>query len=201
MAISIFNYFGFFMSRIVKENCLNISTYNFREWGFFKHSFCSGQIRWGDKDEGSWIAFKLDMNKEVLTLIYRTKNYYSEEWIDVNQEYSLTSTNCNYGGKRYWFICPAYRNGRYCGRRVAKLYIGAGCDYFACRHCYGLTYWSRRHSCAYTYHSVDRYAESVKKWYYRGEPTRKHRSYLRMVEAVNNDWNTFFGRLAKKIKS
>lgn len=27
-----------------------------------------------------------------------------------------------------------------CGRRVRKLYLGPGGTYFACRHCYNLTY-------------------------------------------------------------
>jgi len=44
---------------------------------------------------------------------------------------SLTSTPCNYGGFRWWFICS------HCGRRVGKLYGG---KYFLCRICQDLTY-------------------------------------------------------------
>lgn len=51
---------------------------------------------------------------------------------------SLQTTSCHYGGVRYWFICPAVD----CGKRVAKLYLGD--KYFACRHCYRLTYNSQR---------------------------------------------------------
>lgn len=40
------------------------------------------------------------------------------------------------GGRRPWFRCP-------CGRRVAKLYVGAD-HRFACRRCLGLTYASQR---------------------------------------------------------
>ena len=53
----------------------------------------------------------------------------------------LVTTPCRHGGKRYWFVCSATVNGKYCGRRVGVLYkVG---DYFACRHCYNLTYASR----------------------------------------------------------
>ncbi|GAG06388.1 unnamed protein product [marine sediment metagenome] len=48
----------------------------------------------------------------------------------------LTSTHCNYGGQRYWFICPL--SG--CNRRVAKLYKPNNGRYFGCRHCYNLAY-------------------------------------------------------------
>lgn len=57
---------------------------------------------------------------------------------------SLTWTPCNFGGARPWFLCPGVVNGRYCGRRVAKLYLQWG--YFLCRHCHNLTYRSRQDS-------------------------------------------------------
>ncbi|MCA9947859.1 MAG: hypothetical protein KC449_30465, partial [Anaerolineales bacterium] len=53
---------------------------------------------------------------------------------------------CNFGGHRYWFICPLTANGRYCGRRVGKLYLAPGSRYFACRHCQNLTYRSSQES-------------------------------------------------------
>lgn len=45
----------------------------------------------------------------------------------------LSTTSPNYGGKRWWFHCPAAR----CGRRVGVLYLG---KIFACRHCYDIAY-------------------------------------------------------------
>ena len=51
----------------------------------------------------------------------------------------FTTTFPNYGGERYWFICPL--SG--CSRRVAKLYKPIGAKYFGCRHCYNLSYASR----------------------------------------------------------
>lgn len=66
-----------------------------------------------------------------------TVNY---EWRgeQVTQEVSFDWTPCNYGGHRPWLICMN------CGRRVAVLYLGG--KYFACRHCYNLTYTSCQES-------------------------------------------------------
>lgn len=50
----------------------------------------------------------------------------------------ITWTDCNYGGRRPWFVCP----GKGCGRRVGKLYLYG--KYFLCRYCHGLAYESQR---------------------------------------------------------
>ena len=46
----------------------------------------------------------------------------------------LVSTRPNYGGRRWWFVCPLV------GRRVAKLYLPPGGRLFGSREAYGLTY-------------------------------------------------------------
>jgi hypothetical protein len=61
---------------------------------------------------------------------------------DVRYKVPLSWTTCNFGGERSWFVCPGVINGRYCGRRVAKLYLKH--RYFLCRHCQDLTYESRQ---------------------------------------------------------
>jgi hypothetical protein len=47
---------------------------------------------------------------------------------------SVDKTQPNYGGVRYWWICP----NQNCKRRVRILYLRGG--YFLCRHCQNLTY-------------------------------------------------------------
>ena len=54
----------------------------------------------------------------------------------INYTVRLTSAPLPWGGLRYWFICPV----KNCGRRARKLYLAPGGKYFACRHCYNLTY-------------------------------------------------------------
>ena len=50
----------------------------------------------------------------------------------------LETTRPNYGGRRWWFRCPAN------GRRVAKLHSPPGGDIFASRRAYGLAYRNQR---------------------------------------------------------
>jgi len=52
----------------------------------------------------------------------------------MTQEVMVDWTACNFGGYRPWLICMN------CGRRVAVIYLKG--KYFACRHCYNLTYTS-----------------------------------------------------------
>lgn len=56
----------------------------------------------------------------------------------------LVSTGANYGGLRWWFLCPVVVAGRACRRRVRKLYLAPGWRYFGCRRCSDLCYTSQR---------------------------------------------------------
>lgn len=60
----------------------------------------------------------------------------------MEQRVAITWTACHFGGRRPWFSCPAYTAGRYCGRRVALLYLDG--RFFACRPCCGLAYESQQ---------------------------------------------------------
>lgn len=50
-----------------------------------------------------------------------------------HQTITITWTECNLGGQRPWFMCPA----RGCYNRAAILYLS---NIFACRHCQNLAY-------------------------------------------------------------
>jgi hypothetical protein len=55
--------------------------------------------------------------------------------LDINGiKIGLTTSKCNYGGCRYWFICPS------CKRRVGVLYRKPLNKLFLCRKCNNLTY-------------------------------------------------------------
>lgn len=69
-------------------------------------------------------------------LKYRSRSCGSE-WADHEYPVQLSDSDCHFGGRRQWFLCPA----RGCGRRVAILYGG---EIFACRNCHRLTYQSQR---------------------------------------------------------
>lgn len=75
---------------------------------------------------------------DCVVLSYRYQKFGSD-WQDMEYPIYFEKTNCNFGGQRIWFRCPAHG----CGKRVAILYGG---QIFACRHCHQLTYASTRES-------------------------------------------------------
>jgi hypothetical protein len=79
---------------------------------------------------------------DAVVLIYRSLSWAASDWKSIEQRVPIAWTSCHLGGRRPWFVCSAYSNGRYCGRRAAVLY-GAG-ELFACRRCYGLAYASQQ---------------------------------------------------------
>lgn len=60
-----------------------------------------------------------------------------------NYDYTarLVTTSPNFGGIRWWFICPLCKEAR-----CAKLYMPPGRPYFGCRPCHNLTYQSSQES-------------------------------------------------------
>jgi hypothetical protein len=58
----------------------------------------------------------------------------------VEQSIYLDRTQPNFGGVRWWFLCPR------CQHRVSRLYLPSYEYYFACRHCYDLSYESAKSS-------------------------------------------------------
>jgi hypothetical protein len=59
---------------------------------------------------------------------------------DVNILVRLEATPTQFGGRRWWFICPLIVRGIACNRRAGKLYLPPGAKYFGCRKCHNLTY-------------------------------------------------------------
>ena len=96
-----------------------------------------------------------DGTRLLLTLdyVFNTGPHTGER---VTEPIVLTSTTPNYGGRRWWFICPLTVNGRACGRRVGKLYLPGGAKWHGCRHCYDLAYTSAQEA-----HQLDRSASPL----------------------------------------
>jgi len=124
-----------------------------------------------------------DPNDRYIRFIYTQTDRGTNEKKDFDYKVPITTTPCNYGGVRYWFRCPWYKNGVYCGRRVGVLYKDG--DYFACRHCYNLTYASRNlSSFAKPYGSIvsipdlEEMEASIKRTHYRGMMTKRYKRYI-----------------------
>ena len=76
--------------------------------------------------------YRLD-NSFIISYKFNGHSFYI---VDYQQHISLTKTNCNYSGYRYWFICPK------CNEKAAILYLKDKC--FLCRCCQNLAYTSQR---------------------------------------------------------
>jgi len=182
---------------------LKISTTFLNKHKYFD-GWRSGSITWTSGWDGhkSNVSIEVSTTENHLRITYTQTDRESGEKKDFDYKIPLTTTPCRYGGKRYWFTCPWYRNGIYCGRRVAVLFKGG--DYFACRHCYGLTYASQnlggRYKGFVSIPDIDEAEMKVKRRYYRGKPTRQYRRVIQLNERFNMGFIEMAARLGKVTK-
>ena len=184
------------MSKTEADDLKKISTSFLYKHDYFV-GFRSGIITWtrngwGGVEHKESVGIEVSTSEETnyLRIHYTHTDRQTQEKKDFDYKVPLTITNCRFGGKRYWFTCPMYRSGVYCGKRVGVLYKDG--DYFACRHCYNLTYSSRNLTGtgkmfgSVCMPDVDKAREAVKRTHYKGKYTRKYRRFLRMEEALDN---------------
>ena len=101
-----------------------------------------GSLHWtcGGQDAGSiGYAAKLhEPGRERLELFFDRMRH--GERNETRQTVRLTDTRPQYGGKRWWMLCPVT------GHRVGKLYLPSGGDIFASRKAWRLSYQSQRNA-------------------------------------------------------
>lgn len=156
-----------------EESC-DLTIYQIRKWGMLSgHHYTT--VTWTSRLSGkSSIEVIVDVRDEPYArFIYTTTD---SEGNKTNYDYkvNLVTTACNFGGVRYWFGCPS------CGRRVGALYLAPGNVRFRCRRCNNLSYNSRNESSAVallgeTCREIDKLRSQIKRWTWRGRPTRKAR--------------------------
>lgn len=104
--------------------------------------------KWTRNDE---VIASVNVQTELGQIILTYQHQRGENgWENESYSVRLDWSECNFGGVRPWFLCPAMN----CNRRVAILYGGS---IFACRHCHRLAYESQREA------SYDRAARRVNK--------------------------------------
>lgn len=138
-----------YSNRWTVEDCKTITIKFLKTHKYFE----GGGVRWGslqwtrNGQENGNISINVSMTEgdEYIRFIYTQTDRQSGEKTELDYKARLVSTACNYGGKRWWLVCPLVVNGRPCNRRVGVLYL-AGAKYFGCRHCYNLTYESCKES-------------------------------------------------------
>lgn len=121
------------------------------------------------------------------------------EYKDFEYKVDLVATACNYGGVRYWYRCPVEVLG--CDRRVGTLYKGG--DYFACRHCFNLTYASRNSRGPHGLGKIDlnlvcNARNPLYSRYYRGKPTKRFQRALKMDKKFKQAMAILNARWVKK---
>jgi len=184
------------MAKTIAEQSNGLSIFWLKKHGYLnkESTYRSGGITWsyGYSENKSSISFSVvkenwntPEERAYINLRYTNTNRYSGEKDDMDYKIELTTTPCRYGGKRYWFICPLYKSGVYCGRRVGVIFsIG---KWFGCRHCGDIAYAKQMEGGKYRWNGVsipdiERAEKDVKKFYYKGKPTRKYKRLIRLNE-------------------
>lgn len=174
------------MSKSEADSLKKISTNFLKKHSYFIGSYY-GIMTWTinnnpENKSSVGLESRITNDDSYIRIYYTQTDNYSGEKKDFDYKIPLTTTPCRYGGKRYWFICPMSRNDMYCGKRVGTIYKNG--DYFACRHCYNLTYVSRnasiRHRGFVSIPDVDEALKEVKTMFYRGNLTRKYKRYIKL---------------------
>ncbi len=185
------------------DDCKKIEASWLKRQGYFQ-GFKSGTITWsrGEEKTGS-VGICVDtmpFNDEppYAKFNYTTTFFNTGEKENFDYKVNLTTTPCNFGGKRWWFVCPIVKSNTPCSRRVDCLYLCSGSKYFACRHCLNLAYSSQNENRRGKWSALGRMmdyenrAENIfkdRRWqtHYAGKPTKKWVKYQRLMEASNVD--------------
>ncbi len=130
-------------NRATVEECLTLDT----SWLNRHEYFCDykrGTVSWTNGCGETFSSIAIEVSKEsyggFVRLQYTTGHSASNSKQAMDYRIRLEETRCQYGGVRYWFLCPLTVKGKFCGKRVGKIYLPPGGAYFGCRHCYDLTY-------------------------------------------------------------
>jgi hypothetical protein len=173
-----------------------LSIFWLKKNGFLDGGWRYGGIKWTYKMSGneSSIGFTVAINgnaEDNIRLQYTQTNRSTGEKESMDYKIQLTTTPCHYGGVRYWFICPLTKNDKYCGRRVGVIYSTG--KYFGCRHCGEIAYAAQKQGGKYrgscvSLQDVERAEQEIKRYYYKGKPTRKYRRFIRLNEKVEKSF-------------
>ena len=200
------------MTKQIAEQSKALSIFWLKKHGYLNkdYSYNSGVITWtfGWGDNKSSIGFSISRDdwgteeeKTYMELKYTHTDGWSGEKSDMNYKIPITTTPCNFGGHRNWFLCPLYKDNIYCGKRVGVLYqVG---KYWGCRHCANIAYQAQLEGGSYRTGSVcepdveEAYNE-IKRFYYKGKPTKRYQRYLRLREKMDNSWAVMLSKLGGK---
>ncbi len=191
------------MSKSEADWCKKIEIWwllrDIKEKGGYKYT----TVSWGENGSRGSISIQVSICNEekYARFIYTQTDNSTGEKKDFDYKVPIVETPCHLGGNRYWFKCSLYKSGQYCGRRVGVLYKDG--DWFGCRHCYDLTYSSRKVNKKYRYFpmfrvieldsQIDKAYAKAKRYTYRGKPTKKRRR----IEKLNAEAMHYYQKFAQ----
>lgn len=201
-----------YSNRQEAEYLRKVDIYWLKKYGYLD-GWKSGGIEWTHGWSGNKNSIGIEgnvMDDKPYVRLHYTITRQSGEKKEIDYKVYLATTKCNFGGKRYWFVCPLSVDGKYCGRRVGTLYSGG--DYYGCRHCYNLTYESRKLSGAskvagkvISVPELERLENEVKRKYYAGKMTRKYKQFIKKQEKSTYQLmvmaSSFDKGIAKRLKN
>ena len=111
------------------EDCRSVSISFLRKHGYLSEPCSmSGSIVWknyyGEETSSIGILVSTLDDNNYVRFQYTTTDRNTGEKTKYDYKVQLTTTPCNFGGVRYWFICPLSKNGVYCDQRQSFLPSG-----------------------------------------------------------------------------
>lgn len=134
-----------YSTRQTIEECSDLNIFRLNRNNLFNGNVVNATLSWKmgiQKKRSIGIQVSTIEGNEHCRLNYTISNWFSEDKKEMDYIIRLVSTKCNYGGRRWWFLCPLTTNGIACNRRVGTLYLGG--NYFGCRTCNNLTYYCQK---------------------------------------------------------
>ena len=164
------------------EESTEMCIFRLKNMGLLEGFQCTS-LTWSQKFNNSKSSLVLiaDMicEQPYVRLLYKITRYKDGSEKDYDYKIYLAKTQCNFGGFRYWFICP------HCGKRAGKLYRKPLGEVYHCRNCNDLTYNSRNDPRIWrpgglcyllkTEKWIKEIFANAKRRTWRGKPTRKMR--------------------------
>ena len=123
------------------EECHVISVKDFNK-GFLNRRYAETGIVYESETDNAILA-RVIAKYAVDRLLDRAGGDKPARPTQTGQHFRLTRTACNYGGWRYWLICPD------CLRRCGKVYKVTIYGRYKCRKCHDLTYTSAQEAHQY----------------------------------------------------
>lgn len=174
------------MSKRICEESRRISLSWLKKNGYMNHSHYGGIVWTSSDGSKNDINYWIDISgsSPSIRLIYTVTFRWEGVKKDFDYHVPLVTQNCFFGGFRWWFICPLYKNGVYCGKKAGNLYFGSN-GYYGCRICTRMAYRSQNESRRGYFGRLSKALDiieardNIRIKYWKGQPTKRYQRLCR----------------------